>query len=116
MSSAGFVTRFLLFWTALAVYASHIFEEKCISIKSEAHVHHSTPQVLAYIAAGTNITFPDNVPSCNRTSQVVATSLCRVALSIPTSKRSSNTFELRLPENWSGRFLVAGNGGIDGCK
>ena len=116
MISLRILKIFLLFWTIIAVYACHSFEEKCLSFTPEIHVQNSTRHVLAYIAAGTNLTFPDNVPSCNRTSQVVARSLCRVALSIPTSKRSSVTFELWLPERWSGRFLATGNGGIDGCK
>ena len=117
MSSAGFFRIFLLFWTSFVlVYACQSFEEKCLSFTPEAHIQNSTRKVLTYIAAGTNLTFPDNVTSCNRTSQVVAKSLCRVALSIPTSNRSSFSFELWLPENWSGRFLATGNGGVDGCK
>ena len=116
MPSPGFLRIILLLWTTFAVYANKNFEEKCLSFEPEAYVQNSTRQVLAYIAAGTNLTFPDNVPSCNRTSQVVAKSLCRVALSIPTSKISSISFELWLPEDWSGRFLATGNGGVDGCK
>jgi hypothetical protein len=46
---------------------------------------------------------------------VVFADLCRIALSIPTSNRSSITFEAWLPRNWTGRFLGTGNGGIDGC-
>lgn len=101
---------------ALAVHATSSFRDQCLSFKPEAHVYNSSRHVLAYVPAGTNLIFPDNDPTCSRPSQRVAGNLCRVALSIPTSNRSSIIFELWLPENWSGRFLASGNGGIDGCK
>lgn len=100
----------------LAVHATSSFQDQCLSFKPEAHVYNSSRHVLAYVPAGTNLIFPDNDPTCSRASQRVAGNLCRVALSIPTSNRSSIIFELWLPENWSGRFLATGNGGIDGCK
>jgi hypothetical protein len=92
------------------------FQHRCQSFTPAAHIYNSTREVVAFVPAGTNLTFPGNDPSCARPSQVVAVDLCRIALSIPTSKRSSITFELWLPEQWSGRFLGTGNGGIDGCK
>lgn len=113
MASIGSLTLLLIL--ATATHAFYSFEDKCLSFKPEAHVHNSSLNVLAFVAAGTNLTFPDNDPTCNRTSQIVDLDLCRVALSIPTSNRSSISFELWLPENWSGRFLATGNGGIDGC-
>lgn len=100
----------------LAVHAAYSFQNQCLSFKPEAHVYNSSRHVLAYVPAGTNLTFPDNDPTCARPSQLVAVNLCRVALSIPTSNRSSIVFELWLPENWSGRFLATGSGGIDGCE
>ena len=100
----------------LAVHAVCSFQSKCLAFTPEAYIYNSTRTVLSYIAAGTNLTFPDNDPTCARPSQVVAVNICRVALSIPTSNRSSITFELWLPENWSDRFLATGNGGIDGCE
>ncbi|KAF5001238.1 hypothetical protein FGRMN_1181 [Fusarium graminum] len=58
----------------------------------------------------------NNVPTCNRPSQAVTVDLCRIALQIPTSKRSSISFELWLPSEWNkSRYLATGNGGIDGC-
>ncbi|KAF6220895.1 hypothetical protein HO133_002575 [Letharia lupina] len=87
----------------------------CISFTPEAYIYNSTRHLLTYVAAGTNLTLPDNDPTCARPSQIVAVDICRVGLSIPTSNRSSISFELWLPEDWSHRFLVTGNGGIDGC-
>ena len=91
------------------------FQNKCLSFAPEVYIHNSTRQILQYVAAGTNLTFPYDDPTCDRPSQLVSADLCRVALSIPTSNRSSITFELWLPDQWSGRFLATGNGGIDGC-
>lgn len=106
---------FLTLWLSLAINALCSFQDKCLAFTPETHIYNSTRTVLAYIAAGTNLTLPDNDPTCNRPSQVVAVNICRVGLSIPTSNRSSISFELWLPENWSDRFLTTGNGGIDGC-
>lgn len=111
--------RLLAFLTLafpLAVHAVHSFQDKCLSFTPEAYIYNSSRQVLAYVAAGTNLSLPDNDPTCAQSSQLVAVNICRVALSIPTSNRSSVTFELWLPEDWSDRVLVTGNGGIDGCE
>ena len=111
----------LLICTALCVLLSMLvhsqdaFRKKCLAFTPELYIANSTRQVLEYVPAGTNLTFPDNDPTCARPSQVVSVDLCRVALSIPTSNRSSITFEMWLPVQWSGRFLSTGNGGIDGC-
>ena len=100
---------------ALATHAANSFQEQCLTFTPEAYIYNSSRHVLAYVAAGTNLTLPDNDPTCARPSQVVAVDICRVGLLIPTSNRSSISFELWLPENYSDRFLVTGNGGIDGC-
>ncbi|KAK9388921.1 Tannase/feruloyl esterase [Lipomyces mesembrius] len=91
------------------------FQANCLSLKPEQYIRNSTRTVLEYVPAGTNLTFPDNVASCSRPSQVVSSDICRLALSIPTSNRSSITFEAWLPRDWTGRFLGTGNGGVDGC-
>lgn len=105
-----------LWLSPLAIYALRSFQDRCLSFTPEAYIHNSTRHVLTYVAAGTNLTFPDNDPTCARPTQLVTVNICRVALSIPTSNRSSITFEVWFPEEWSGRFLATGNGGIDGCE
>jgi feruloyl esterase len=92
------------------------FKAACLAFTPEAYVTNSTRQVLDYVPAGTTLVFNGNDASCARPSQVVAVDICRAALSIPTSNRSSITFEMWLPRNWTGRFLGTGNGGIDGCE
>ena len=94
------------------------FRDKCLAFKPEAHVKDSTRTKLEFISAGTTLNLDDNVPSCGRTSQAVQSDLCRVGLLIPTSKRSSISFEIWLPADWDEkkRFVATGNGGVDGCK
>ncbi|KAK6196969.1 hypothetical protein LQW54_010983 [Pestalotiopsis sp. IQ-011] len=98
-----------------AALANQTFESACLSFVPEASIWNSTRTQLQYVPAGTNLTFPDNDATCSRGSQVVTVDLCRIALSVPTSNQSSITLELWLPEEWSGRTLATGNGGIDGC-
>jgi hypothetical protein len=102
-------------WLCGSVRALNHFRNRCLSFMPEIYIENSTRQVLEYVQAEVNLAFPYDDPTCNRPNQVVSTDLCRVALSIQTSARSSITFELWLPAIWSGRFLATGNGGIDGC-
>jgi len=92
------------------------FQQQCLSFTPEKFINNSTRTHLEYVSNGTTLQFPDNVASCARPNEKVSANLCRIALSIPTSSRSSITFELWLPENWSHtRYVSTGNGGIDGC-
>lgn len=92
------------------------FRDKCLTLKPDHYVGNSTLNVLEYITAGTNLTLGDNAVTCNRASQTVSVDICRIALAISTSETSQITFEAWFPEDWSGRFLATGNGGIDGCE
>ncbi|KAF1840637.1 tannase and feruloyl esterase [Cucurbitaria berberidis CBS 394.84] len=104
---------FLAFFQAAAAATS--FESKCLSFRPEKYIDGATRNVRQFVTAGTTLTFPDNDATCNRASQAVSSDMCRIALSIRTSRTSSIAFEAWFPENWSGRFLATGNGGIDGC-
>ncbi|KAF2639500.1 putative feruloyl esterase B precursor [Massarina eburnea CBS 473.64] len=111
----------LFFLNVLAILlrytnASASFQSRCLAFSPESTIFNSTLTAREYVTKGTNLTFPDNDKSCNQPFQVAAANLCRIALHVPTSNRSSITMELWLPEQWeSGRVLAAGNGGIDGC-
>ena len=110
---------FITLWLPLsltAVYAKYNFRTRCESFTPEAYAFNSTRHVVAYLPLGTNLSLPDNDPSCERPNQTIAADLCRIGLSIPTSNRSSVSLELWLPEEWNDRFLATGNGGIDGCR
>ncbi|KAF2185902.1 ferulic acid esterase [Zopfia rhizophila CBS 207.26] len=97
--------------------AQNDFKQKCLAFKPDTLTQSSILQILEHIPANTSLAFPGNDESCNRASQLISSEACRVALTIPTSNRSGIVFELFLPtpEEWTGRFLGTGNGGIDGC-
>jgi feruloyl esterase len=68
-----------------------------------------------------NTTLDQTTEGVNTTCQVLGippmpVNLCRLALHIPTSDASGIVEEVWLPEEWSGRFLSTGNGGLGGCK
>ncbi|XMA10595.1 hypothetical protein WAI453_003386 [Rhynchosporium graminicola] len=105
----------LLSISSAFVAQAQTFGAKCLAFRPENYVTNSSRTAVEYITSGTTLKLTDNVVSCGRAFQTVATNLCRVGLSIPTSTKSSISFELWLPETWTGRFLGTGNGGIDGC-
>lgn len=98
--------------------AATSFEASCSSIARS--IVASNPAVSVniaqYVAAGTNITLPDNDPSCNLRSMVTTADICRLAMSVTTSSTSGIILESWLPRNWTGRFLSGGNGGLNGCQ
>lgn len=108
--------QFLLAAAATDCPEQQSFRERCLSFTPEKFIWNSTLTRLEFVAAGTTLQLDDNVESCNRPQQAVDADICRVALQIPTSTRSSISFELWLPEDWDeGRYLATGNGGVDGC-
>ncbi|KAF2757803.1 feruloyl esterase B [Pseudovirgaria hyperparasitica] len=106
-----------LLWTVIIckVYTLSLFEARCLRFDPGRYYSNSTVTALAFIPAKTTLQFPDNDQSCKRPSQLIPQDICRIAMSLPTSHRSSIIFEAWFPSNWSGRFLATGNGGIDGC-
>ena len=91
------------------------FEENCLAFKPQSYIFNSTLRILEYVPSGTNLALTGTDSTCSRTNQTTANNLCRVALTIPTSNRSSIIYEHWFPEVWSGRYLATGNGGTDGC-
>ncbi|THU77521.1 putative feruloyl esterase B-2, partial [Dendrothele bispora CBS 962.96] len=91
------------------------FNSTCSSIASQIAIPNATVSLADFVPAGTNLTFPDNDPSCARPSQIALADMCRIAMTVATSNRSGFDFEAWLPRNWTGRFLSTGNGGLSGC-
>lgn len=92
------------------------FQEQCTSFDpTSVGITNATVTEHAFINSGTNLSLPDNDPSCGSNSQVVSVNLCRVALQIATSERSGVVAEIWLPESWNGRLVTTGNGGLGGC-
>lgn len=107
----------ILSFKAGCTSASAAFQQQCTSFDpSSVGLANATVTEHVYVESGTNLSLPDNDPSCNSKSQVVPVNLCRVALQIATSGSSGVVTEIWLPENWNGRLVTAGNGGLGGCK
>ncbi|THU92543.1 tannase and feruloyl esterase [Dendrothele bispora CBS 962.96] len=96
----------LLGVTSLA--RSFDFDTTCSSITSQVSIPNATVYFSSLVPGGTNLTFPDNDPTCTRPSQLVLTDMCRIAM-------FGINFEAWFPRNWTGRFLSTGNGGLSGC-
>ena len=128
------------FWALIVSYlalaqvsiASSAFEKKCLAFTPEKYIKDATLNVLDTMSKRTETRFvvithnPITMARMDRlfgvtmaergVSQIVSVDLCRMTLEIKTSRISKIAFEAWFPEDWSGRFLATGNGGIDGCK
>jgi feruloyl esterase len=91
------------------------FRSSCSSIASRLAIENGVVHFSEFVAAGTNLSLAENDPSCAQTFIPVNVDLCRIAVSVSTSNRSSFNMEAWLPTNWTGRFLSGGNGGLNGC-
>ncbi|KAH8599910.1 Tannase/feruloyl esterase [Bisporella sp. PMI_857] len=95
------------------------FDQKCAKLATQLSIENLTVSAADFITAGTNLTLSGVDPSClgfgSTTYQIVSANVCRLTATVATSSRSGFEFEVWLPQNWSGRFLSTGNGGIGGC-
>lgn len=89
--------------------------DKCAGLSRTLKLANVAIHDTAFVAAGTNLTFPNDHPTCTTRSQVVHADICRVSLLVVTGPRSNVTLDAWLPLDWSGRFLTVGNGGLSGC-
>jgi len=95
--------------------ASNGFSRQCTSVATKLHIPQANISFTEFVAANTTLQFPNADPSCTRPSQAVSANICRVGLSVKTSATSGIRMEVWLPQNWTGRFLSTGNGGLGGC-
>ncbi|KAJ6571629.1 tannase and feruloyl esterase [Mycena capillaripes] len=84
---------------------------KCLSLKSSLKLENTTIVDVSYVSAGSTVK-PHG--SCTPKAYVNAP-LCRVQFSTSTSSTSSIRAEAWLPDEWYGRFMGVGNGGLGGC-
>jgi feruloyl esterase len=91
------------------------FQQSCAALAGSLQLAPAEVLLSQFVEAGTTLEFPNSDPTCGRPAQSVSGNICRVALTVPTSNRSGFSMEAWLPENWSGRFLSTGNGGLGGC-
>ncbi|CRK20608.1 hypothetical protein BN1723_000420, partial [Verticillium longisporum] len=98
-----------------ALFVMGACASRCSTLVDSLDLEDTTVWFSSHVAAGTNLTFPGNHPTCNRASQVVDVDICRVSMLTTTGPTSNTSIEVWLPTNWTGRFLSTGNGGTGGC-
>jgi Tannase and feruloyl esterase len=86
--------------------------EKCAALKTQLHLDNTTIIDATHVAAGSNVTTPGSCQS----SALSTVAVCRVQAVVNTTATSAVHFEAWLPDEWFGRFLGIGNGGLDGCR
>ncbi|WAO87460.1 Carboxylic ester hydrolase [Fusarium falciforme] len=91
------------------------FQQQCSKLAKSLRIPNANLTQSEFVAVNTTLSFPNVDPSCGRASQLVGADLCRVTLQVATSTRSGIKMEAWLPQNWTGRFLSTGNGGLGGC-
>ncbi|KAF7300583.1 Carboxylic ester hydrolase [Mycena chlorophos] len=85
--------------------------QACLALKSSVNIENTTITGVSYVPAGSTVATPG---VCVASTDVVA-SVCRVEFTTRTSAHSEVRAEAWLPDEWYGRFLGAGNGGLGGC-
>ncbi|KAI8265991.1 putative feruloyl esterase [Colletotrichum sp. SAR11_239] len=91
------------------------FQHYCESFNASTFSISGVSFTSTYIPAGTELQLNEVDATCGIFTQAVSVNLCRVVGKVPTSDGSGFWFEAWLPEDWSGRFLATGNGGLGGC-
>ncbi|KAF8518083.1 tannase and feruloyl esterase-domain-containing protein [Gautieria morchelliformis] len=84
--------------------------ENCAALKTLL-LDNTTIIDATHVAAGSNVTTPGSCQS----SAFSTVAVCRVQAVVNTTATSAVHFEAWLPDEWFGRFLGLGNGGLDGC-
>lgn len=84
------------------------FNSTCASLASRLEVENGVVYFSEFVAAGTNLSLPDNNATCAQPYQLVTADICRVSLYVSTTDHSGFNMEAWLPSNWTGRYLSTG--------
>ncbi|KAF3033065.1 Tannase and feruloyl esterase [Didymella heteroderae] len=95
--------------------APNDFKATCASLASRLEVENGVVYFSEFVAAGTNLSLPDNNATCAEPYMLVPADICRVSLYVSTTDHSGFNMEAWLPSNWTGRYVSTGNGGLNGC-
>lgn len=100
---------------SVALASQDAFQTKCAEFANKINLPNGKVNFADYVPGGTNLSLPENAPSCDASYQAVPVDLCRVAMAVNTSDSSKATLEAWFPREYKGRFLSSGNGGLSGC-
>lgn len=84
----------------------------CATLQSTLQLENTTILSVSYVPANSTVMTAGTCQS----SATVTTSICRVYAQVATTNSSTTKFEMWLPDEWFGRFVTVGNGGLNGCK
>ncbi|CAK5272440.1 unnamed protein product [Mycena citricolor] len=88
---------------------------KCAALKQTLRIENTTIVDARFLAAGSRVKVGKLCPEQQSQKFYAPTSLCRVQFVTKTSESSGIRAEAWLPEEWYGRFMGVGNGGLGGC-
>ncbi|KAJ7336234.1 tannase and feruloyl esterase [Mycena albidolilacea] len=116
MDSSGLGFGFLskLLTSSLLLFSSWIPGEHhaaCLGLRSSLNLENTTIIDISYVPAGSEVA---TLGTCAKTAHV-SVPLCRVQFFTNTTTTSVVHGEAWLPDEWYGRFLGLGNGGLGGC-
>ncbi|KAJ7727779.1 tannase and feruloyl esterase [Mycena metata] len=86
----------------------------CLALKSSLKLENTTVTDTSYVLVGSTIGGTGHW-QCSWGKTSVHTAVCRVQFFTNTTDTSSVRAEAWLPDEWYGRFLATGNGGLGGC-
>jgi len=70
----------------------------------------------SYLTQGSTISLPLLCGAASTSGSVITpVNLCHVAIDIKTTSSSSTHYDIWLPDEWNGRLLGTGTGGLSGC-
>jgi hypothetical protein len=83
----------------------------CTQLAQSLKLQNTTILSVSYVEANSIVS---TAGSC-QSNATVSSGLCRVYAQVNTSSTSRTKFEMWLPDEYYGRFITVGNGGINGC-
>ncbi|VUC25210.1 unnamed protein product [Clonostachys rosea] len=106
---------FFLFAFVDAISASTRAHQSCHETAAKLQLASTTILFTSYHQKGESIPLPGTAASCSNTLANITANLCRVVFDTASSSSSSIRMEAWLPDEWNGRFLATGGGGLGGC-
>jgi feruloyl esterase len=83
----------------------------CAQLSRSLQLQNTTILSVSYVTANSTVS---TAGSC-QLNATVSSNLCRIYAQVNTSSTSATKFEMWLPDEYYGRFITLGNGGLAGC-
>lgn len=100
----------------LSVPSIHDHAVACEALYSKLAIDNTTILRATYHSTPTTLNDTVQGRGCFESVTEVSVPLCRVEFKITTSPDSELRAEAWLPDEWYGRFMGLGNGGLGGCE